>query len=63
MSIINQKELKKMFEAKNVKIGSDASKAFSERQIKIIEAEVERVSRNSKIAGRKVVRGEDFNGA
>lgn len=61
MSIINQKELKKMFEAKNIKIGADASELFSEKQKEIMLVEIEKIARNARIAGRKVVRKEDFN--
>jgi len=67
MSIINRKELKKMFESKGIKIGTDASKAFSEKQREILEMEVEKVTRNARIAGRKakirgskVIKKKDF---
>ncbi len=61
MNIINQKELKRMFESKEIKIGNDVSRAFSEKQRKILRVEVERVVRNVRIAGRKVVKKADFN--
>ena len=60
MASISKKWVKRRFKRRGIKIGDKAVVSFIKLQEKRIEDEIDKVARNSKISGRKVVKTEDF---
>lgn len=56
MALINQKELKRRFEKKKMKIGRSALKEFIKNQELMIEEEIQKTVRKTIISGRKTVK-------
>lgn len=61
MRFFNEKGLKKRFWEKGTKIGAKTLKYFIKVKEHLINTEIEKISRNAKLSGRKVVRKEDIN--
>lgn len=60
MTIINIKELKREFVIKGIKMGKDSLNYFIKKEEERIKKDIEIISRNIKIHGRKIANKEDI---
>jgi len=60
MRVLNKKRIKDEFSKVGMKIGKDALSFLEKHEEKRIRQDIEKISRNARLLGRKVIRKEDI---
>lgn len=61
MRVLSKKGLKKKFKDRRMRIGNESLNYFIKTIEENLNKDIERIIRNAKISGRKVIKKEDFS--